>query len=72
MSLVTRLSFKTIFTFLVICLAGLAYAGDRDFYKILGVKRNADAAKIKKGYRKMTMKYHPDKNQGDEKARQMF
>ena len=67
----TRLSIKTVFTFLVICI-GLCYAADRNFYRILGLKRNATAAQIKKAYRKMTMKYHPDKNQGDEKARQMF
>ncbi len=67
----TRFSPKTFITFLVLCV-GLAYAAERDFYKILGIKRNANAAQIKKAYRKLSFKYHPDKNQGDEKAREMF
>ena len=43
-----------------------------DYYKILGVERNADDQTIKKAYRNLAMKYHPDRNQGDAKAEKRF
>ena len=45
---------------------------DKDFYKILGVPKDASDADIKKAYRKLARKYHPDQNQGDANAERMF
>ncbi len=44
----------------------------RDYYKILGVDRNADEKEIKRAFRKLAVKYHPDKNPGDKRAEEQF
>ena len=45
---------------------------DKDFYAVLGVTKDADADEIKKSYRKLARKYHPDANAGDTKAEEKF
>ena len=45
---------------------------DKDYYKILGVSKNATEEEIKKSYRRVAMQYHPDRNPGDKEAEEKF
>eukprot|EP01017_Pseudomicrothorax_dubius_P038492 TRINITY_DN5774_c0_g1_i3.p1 TRINITY_DN5774_c0_g1~~TRINITY_DN5774_c0_g1_i3.p1 ORF type:complete len:494 (+),score=89.53 TRINITY_DN5774_c0_g1_i3:41-1522(+) len=65
-----RKTFLLIFCFIIM---GMNVFCGEDYYKILGVPRNADEKTIKKAFKKLSLKYHPDKNKDNpDKAKEMF
>jgi len=58
---------------LLFCLAVVIYTNAADdYYKILGIQRSATDRDIKKAFRKLALKYHPDKNKDDPSAEKKF
>jgi len=60
------------YVLLVLMCCVLTAFGDKDYYKILGVPRDASDSVIKKAFHKLSLKFHPDKNKGDQEAHEKF
>jgi DnaJ-class molecular chaperone len=63
---------KQIFLMLIVFMFSLKAFSFDNYYKMLGISENATQEEIKKGYRRMAMKYHPDKHSGSVVANEIF
>lgn len=63
---------SNIFLLLLFALSSVIVEGNRDFYKILNVKKSANTNEVKKAYRKLAKELHPDKNKDDPNASEKF
>jgi DnaJ-class molecular chaperone len=70
----TKRKISSLFLILVLSLAFFVQGVlcEEDFYNLLEIPRQATKADIKKAYRSLSMKYHPDKNPGDEAAAEHY
>lgn len=67
-----RRSFTILLLLVVLSLLVAVALAGKDYYKILGVDRSASKKEIKKKYKDLSKKYHPDKNPGDKDAENKF
>jgi preprotein translocase subunit Sec63 len=66
------MNLSSVLVLLVLLFLCVLVSAAEDYYKTLGVKRNAKDREIKKAFRKLALKYHPDRNKDDPNAEKKF
>lgn len=72
MHLLPALPLNALLVLLIVALNALSSLASKDYYELLGVKRNARDKDIAKAFRRLALKYHPDRNKGDKNAEKKF